>query len=119
MGDYKRWIKLASLMFAVICIAFLTGCATSSQIAELQMKVDQALQETQHAMDMAKETESKCVDLKSNAAEEFRGAGAAANRAEKAAMNAASSEKSAMESAKSAEEAAAKIQKMYDRMMAK
>ena len=119
MSDYKRWIKPGGLLLALIYAAFLTGCATSSQVAELQMKVDQALQETRQAMNMSEETESKCVDLKSNAAEEFRGAGAAANRAEKAAMNAASSEKSAMDSAKRAEAAAAKVQEMYDRMMAK
>ena len=119
MGNYKRWIKLGSLLSALIFVGFSTGCATTSQLAELQAKVDQALQEAQHATDMAKDTESKCLALKTDATEEYRATGAAADRAEKAALRAENAAKSAMDSANRTEEKAEEVQKMYDRILSK
>ena len=110
------WSCLLCLLFPAV---FSTGCATSSQLRELEMKVDQISQESQHAADMAKDIESKCMDLSKDATEEFRGAGAAADRAERGASKAESMADMAEKAADRAEAAAEKVQKMYDRMMAK
>ena len=119
MENYKKWLKLGSLGSVVIFIGLLAGCATTSQVEELRMKVDQALQQSQHAADMAKDIQTKCLNLKTDATEEYRAAGAAADRAEKAAQRAENAAKSAMDSADRAEENAQKIQKIYDRIMSK
>ncbi len=112
MKNYKKWMKLSSLGFAVIFVGLLTGCATTSQVKELQMKVDQALQEARHATDMAKETESKCKVDKTDANEEYKAVRNAADRAENAAQR-------AEDAAKRAETAAGKTQELYDKIISK
>ena len=119
MKNYKKWMKLSSLGFAIIFFGLLTGCATTSQVKELQMKVDQALQEARHATDMAKDTESKCKVDKTDANEDYKAVGSAADRAEKAAQRAEDAANSAMDSAKRAETAAGKTQELYDRIISK
>ena len=119
MENYKKWLKLGSLGSVVIFIGLLAGCATTSQVEELRMKVDQALQQSQHAADMAKDIQTKCLNLKTDATEEYRATGAAADRAEKAAQRAENAAQSAMDSADKAEAAAKKTQDLYDRITAK
>lgn len=108
----KGWIMSACLLVALVIVGSLSGCATTSQIEELQMKTDQALQEAQHATDMAKSVESNCNEKLVDAEEEYKGVQAAADRAEKAADRAEAA-------ADRAEAAAAKVQEMYDRITAK
>lgn len=112
MASKRKWFLSACLLTMLAAGGLLSGCATSAQLEDLRMKVDQALQEAQHATEMAKSTESKCLALKTDATEEYRATGAAADRAERAA-------KSAMDSANRAEAAAQKTQDLYDRIMSK
>ena len=119
MENYKKWIRLGSLLCALFLAGFLNGCATSSQLAELQKQIDQVSQEAQHAADMAKDIESKCIDNRADAEEYYKGVKQAADRAEKAALDAAGSEKSAMDSAKRAEASAEDTRVLYDRMNSK
>jgi methyl-accepting chemotaxis protein len=119
MAMKNSWLKSASLLAMLVTGMFLTGCATSSQLRELQMQVDQISQEAQHAADMAKDIESKCMSNKADAEEYYKAVQKAADRAEKAADRAASSEKAAMDAAKRAETSAEDTRILYDRMNAK
>ena len=119
MRTDKRWARLGILFFTAIFIGLLNGCATTSQITELQAKVDQALQEVQNAQERITEVEAKCSDNKAEAEEYYKGVKQAADRAEAAAANAASAEKSAIDSAKRAEVSAEDTRVLYDRMMSK
>ena len=49
MGTKKGWIKSACLLVALLIVASLTGCATTPQIDEIQMKADQALAQAKKA----------------------------------------------------------------------
>ena len=115
----KKWIGTSCFLAVILMGSLLSGCATTSSMEELQMKVDQALQQSQQAMEMAKGTESKCLDLKTDATEEYRAVGAAADRAERAADKSESMADLAKKSADRAEDAADKTQELYDKIMSK
>jgi len=119
MKNSGNLIKIGSFLAAAILFLLSGGCATTSQLEELQMKADQALQEAQHATEMANNAETKCMNYKTDATEEYRAVGAAADRAERAAQRAENAAKSAKEYADDAKASADKVQEMYDRMTAK
>lgn len=107
--ETTRFARLAVVFFVMAFLGSnVLGCATSSQVKDLELKTQKALETAEEALKEAKDARAMIEEMSKYKDD----AAASALRAEKAA-------KDAMESANRAEECEKNCQNIYERITAK
>lgn len=112
--------QLVMMLLVLLCLANgFWGCATSSQIQDLQEKNQQALEKTMDECESTKATAKDSFRYSAEAAASAQSAESAASRAENAMLRAATAARDAYISAQRAENMAKKCQDIFYRLTEK